>query len=61
MFIPPISPQSPSPIIRDWYSRPVVGAVPKVPPHKLKQKDVCIQDVTILRVREEEVQSMAEM
>jgi hypothetical protein len=34
IFIPPISPQSPSPIIRDWYNRPIVAAVPKVPPHK---------------------------
>jgi hypothetical protein len=33
IFIPPISPQSPSPIIRGWYYRPVVAAVPKVPPH----------------------------
>jgi hypothetical protein len=39
MFIPPISPQSPSPIIRGWYMRPVVAAVPKVPPHKLKKKE----------------------
>jgi hypothetical protein len=37
IFIPPISPQSPSPIIRGWYNRPVVAAVPKVPPHKLKK------------------------
>jgi hypothetical protein len=29
IFIPPISPQSPSPIIRDWYNKPVVAAVPK--------------------------------
>jgi hypothetical protein len=26
IFIPPISPQSPSPIIRGWYNRPVVAA-----------------------------------
>jgi hypothetical protein len=26
-FIPPISPQSPSPIIRSWYNRHVVAAV----------------------------------
>jgi hypothetical protein len=32
IFIPPISPQSPSPIIRGWYKRPVVAAVPKVAP-----------------------------
>jgi hypothetical protein len=38
IFIPPISPQSPSPIIWGWYNRPVVAAVPKVAPHKLKQK-----------------------
>jgi hypothetical protein len=38
MFIPPISPQSPSPIIRGWNNRPVVAAVPKVPPRKLKKK-----------------------
>jgi hypothetical protein len=31
------SPQSPSPIIRGWYNRPAVTAVPKVPPHKLKK------------------------
>jgi hypothetical protein len=36
--IPPISPQSPSPIIRGWYNRPVVAVGPKVPPHKLKKK-----------------------
>jgi hypothetical protein len=34
IFIPLISPQSPSPIIRGWYNRPVVAAVPKVPPQK---------------------------
>jgi hypothetical protein len=35
IFIPPISPQSPSPIIRGWYNRPVVAAVPRdsVSPH----------------------------
>jgi hypothetical protein len=38
IFIAPISPQSSSPIIRGWYNRPVVAAVPKVSPHKLKQK-----------------------
>jgi hypothetical protein len=40
IFIPPISPQSRSPIIRGWYNRPVVAAVSKVPPHKLKKKPV---------------------
>jgi hypothetical protein len=38
VFIPPISPQSPSPIIRGWYNRPVVAAVAKVPLHRLKKK-----------------------
>jgi hypothetical protein len=38
IFIPPISPQSPSPIIRGWYNRPVVAAVPEVSQHKLKKK-----------------------
>jgi hypothetical protein len=38
MFIPPVFPQSPSPIIRGWYNRPVVAAEPKVPPHKLRKK-----------------------
>jgi hypothetical protein len=38
IFIPPISPQSPPSIIRGWYNRPVVAAVPKVPLHKLKKK-----------------------
>jgi hypothetical protein len=37
IFIPPISTQSPSPIIQGGYNRPVVAAVPKVPPHKLKK------------------------
>jgi hypothetical protein len=40
IFIPSISPQSPSPIIRSWYNRPVVAAVPKVPQHKLKKKSI---------------------
>jgi hypothetical protein len=39
IFIPPISPQPPSRIIRGWYNRPVVAAVPKVPPCKLKKKN----------------------
>jgi hypothetical protein len=38
IFIPPISPQSSSPIIRDWYNRPVVAAIPEVPQHKLKKE-----------------------
>jgi hypothetical protein len=35
IFIPPISPQSL--IIWGWYNRPVVAAVNKVPPQKLKK------------------------
>jgi hypothetical protein len=35
IFIPPISSESPSPIIRGWYNTPVVAAVPKVPPRSL--------------------------
>jgi hypothetical protein len=38
IFVPPISPQSPLPIIRGWNNRPVVAAVSKVSPHKLKKK-----------------------
>jgi hypothetical protein len=34
IYIPSISPQSPSLIIRGWYNRPVLAAVPKVPPNK---------------------------
>jgi hypothetical protein len=33
----------PSPIIRGWYNRPVVAAVPKVPPHKFKNKTKTFQ------------------
>jgi hypothetical protein len=29
IFIPPISPQSPSPVTRGWYNRPVVAAIPQ--------------------------------
>jgi hypothetical protein len=36
IFIPPISRQSPLPIIRGWYNRPEVATVPKLPRHKLK-------------------------
>jgi hypothetical protein len=36
IYITSASPQSPSPIIRGRYNRPVVAAVPKVPRHKLK-------------------------
>jgi hypothetical protein len=40
IFIPSISPQSPSPIICGWYNSPVVDAVPKIPLHKLKKKSL---------------------
>jgi hypothetical protein len=46
----PISPQSPSPIIWGWHNRPVVAAVPEVPPHKLKKKT--LRDVTATRCAE---------
>jgi hypothetical protein len=49
IFIPPISPQSPSPIIWGWYNRPVVASVPKVPPHKLKKK--CLKQEKESRVK----------
>jgi hypothetical protein len=38
IFIPPIHPQSPSPIIRGWYNRPVVAAVPHRPTPLIKKK-----------------------
>jgi hypothetical protein len=41
IFIPPISPQSPSSIIWGWYNRPVVAAVPKVPHPLIKEKNIC--------------------
>jgi hypothetical protein len=37
IFIPPIYPQLPSPIIWGRYNRPVVAAVPKVPHHEEKK------------------------
>jgi hypothetical protein len=36
IFIPPISSQSPSPIIRGWYNRPVVAAGQKSHPTNKK-------------------------
>jgi hypothetical protein len=41
IFIPPISPQSPSPIIRGWYNRPVGAAALKAPQYKLKKCGIC--------------------
>jgi hypothetical protein len=38
IFIPPISPQSPSPIIRGWYSRPVSGRSTQSPTAQIKKK-----------------------
>jgi hypothetical protein len=45
MFIPPISPQSPSPIIRGWYNKPVVAGLPRdsVSPTKNKKKTILAQ------------------
>jgi hypothetical protein len=37
-LLPIYIPQSPLPIIWGWYNKPVVAAVPKVPPQKLKKK-----------------------
>jgi hypothetical protein len=37
IFIPPLPPQSPSPIIWGWNNRILVAAVPKIPPHELKK------------------------
>jgi hypothetical protein len=50
-FIPPISPQSPSPSIRGWYNRPVVTAVPKVPQQKLKKKNQVVEARRVVRRR----------
>jgi hypothetical protein len=52
IFIPPISPQSPSPIIRGWYNRPVVAAVPKVPPRNLKKKSLHYKVNLLMLVQE---------
>jgi hypothetical protein len=38
IFIPPISPQSPSPIIRGWHNRPGVAAVPIASQTRIKKK-----------------------
>jgi hypothetical protein len=37
IFIPPISPQSPSPIIRGWYNRPVSGRSTQSPTPLIKK------------------------
>jgi hypothetical protein len=37
IFIPPISPQSPSPIIRGWYNRPVSGRSTQSPTLLIKK------------------------
>jgi hypothetical protein len=53
IFIPQISPQSPSPITRGWYNRPVVAAVPKVPPHKLKKNNpLCPSFLVLQNIKE---------
>jgi hypothetical protein len=38
IFIPPISPQSPSPIIRGWYNRTVSGRSTQSPTPLIKKK-----------------------
>jgi hypothetical protein len=38
IFIPPISPESQSPIIRGWYSRPVSGRSTQSPTAQIKKK-----------------------
>jgi hypothetical protein len=38
MLIPPISQQSPSPIIRGWYNRPVSGRSTQSPTPRIKKK-----------------------
>jgi hypothetical protein len=38
IFIPPISPQSPSPFIRRWYNRPVSGHSTQSPTPLIKKK-----------------------
>jgi hypothetical protein len=40
IFIPPISPQSPSPIIRGWHNRPVSGRSTQSPTAKIKKKKI---------------------
>jgi hypothetical protein len=40
IFIPPISPQSQSPIIRGWYNRPVSGRSTKSPIAQIKKKNI---------------------
>jgi hypothetical protein len=40
IFIPPISPQSPSPIIRGWYNRPVSGRSTQSPTPPVEKKYV---------------------
>jgi hypothetical protein len=44
IYIPPIYPQSPSPITRGWYNKPVVAAVPKVPTPRIKKKLFILQE-----------------
>jgi hypothetical protein len=48
IFIPPVSPQSPSPIIRGWCHRPVVAAAPKVPSRELKKKAPIIPEIFVV-------------
>jgi hypothetical protein len=54
IFITPNSPQSPSHIIRGWYNRPVMAAVPKSPTAQIKKKSVggwrCFCDLTFSKL-----------
>jgi hypothetical protein len=36
-------------MIRGWYNRPVVAAVPKDPPHKLKKMELCLVEHNTLQ------------
>jgi hypothetical protein len=40
IFIPPISPQSPSPINRGWYNRPVSGRSTQSPTAQIKKNGI---------------------
>jgi hypothetical protein len=42
IFIPPISAQSPSPIIRGWYNRPVSGRSTQSPTAQIRKKKLYI-------------------
>jgi hypothetical protein len=54
IFIPPIAPQSPSPIIWGWYNRPEVAAVP----NGLSLIKIIIIIIIIIIIEYEEVGGM---